>query len=382
MRLKEAHSLVRFQQTIILVLFAATFSFSISIVESADPVGPTKEKVPGESSEPSFRVQKSLPIKMMFNQRYHLVADLGTLPAGLSGVVEIELVNPTDTRFSVRDAKGSCSCAEGVLGSDEIKPFSSVPLTIELETPKSSSHVVDSFSIKLLTDGGEANDITIVGRYRLGGLLCFVKPNNIYELDGSASLQTILLPVNLTAPIEAKDVEVEFTSLCEGLRVQLEKQADKHFAKISVDTELMPEEGLHRQLVIRTRDGSIRGETMFSLWRSKEFEISPRTLRFREVGGRHIASCLIRHRPVSEGDLDKTMYVEAAISGKTLKVDQTPLSNGIYRIKISTSKPEFSKMREQGERDHLEVTWDILSGKKRLQLKSPTSSMPKLFNVQ
>src|SRR6056297_988463 len=96
------------------------FGFALWLI-SASVLG---EDIIQKPDTPSFTVSKDVPIESVVG-RFHMLVDLGDLPAGSTGMVELKLINKHQHRFSIKSVELGCRCSSASLVFDELQPNSS-----------------------------------------------------------------------------------------------------------------------------------------------------------------------------------------------------------------------------------------------------------------
>lgn len=349
----------------------AVFAFSLAAAE-----GDSKNREQ-EKASPAFKIDKSVPIEMLFGS-YHNVIDLGVLPCGVSGLVNIRLTNPHNATFDIKQIELGCKCTSAKISKTNIDSGGETLLTVGLDTPESSRNRQRTHSLKLVTEGGEKNDIHIALRYQLSGLMCFVGGAHVIEVAASEDRQAVPLPFLLTDPIKKQDILLEFVPDNPGVIGTIVEDKGKHYVKVEFDTVFVPEEGLSLTVYARHKSKELEDSIPLLLSRRKRIEVTPRTLRFKTNGDELQAKCLLRYRsadPKGTEDASNserqsvTISAEARIGKMKARVTSRRLGAGIYRLTVSVPSKDFHEHLE-AENPPSSVRWNILASDKSYAIES------------
>lgn len=336
------------------------------------------KKLDQENGSLDFEIEKRVPIEMLFGS-YHNVIDLGVLPCGATGVAKIQLFNPNSATFAIEKIELGCKCTSAKITETDLDPGDETLLTIGLETPDSSRSQQKTHSVNLVTNGGEKNNVHLALRYQLSGLMAFRGGANVVEVKADVDRQKVLLPFVMTAPIRSQDIALELSPDNPGVLATMVAEGGKSFVQVEFDTVFVQDEGLSLKVKAFHEAKELSDTTSLLLCRRKQLEITPRTLRFKNIGDSMQASCLLRHRSsdlaVGEkpGSADKprsnTVLAQASIGDLKMNVKPTKLGNGIHRLVVKI--PE-EKLREYLEKDdHAEVvTWQVVASDKSYSTES------------
>lgn len=324
----------------------------------------------GDDTSFAFDVQKDVPVKALVNGSYSLTVDVGVLPSGTKGILRIRLINEDGSSFPISSVVASCGCASGTLSVDDIQPDSSAVLELVVDTPKKSKKIENSFVVNLNSNVNVSRNIAVIVKYQLGGLMCFVDEAVFKEFDSGKDKVEFTVPLLLTKPIEAADVFLGLSPPTPGVRANLTEIDGAAAIKFEIIPSAMTTAGTNLTVEAEVPGKGLRDGLVVSLTRSKEIDISPRTLRFRQVDERLTAQCILRIRSVGEvkASDDSLPSIEALIGGQMLSVHCTKLGNGVLLVKL-TEKASRSLQQLRSEFEAL-VQWRILTSSKAFDIES------------
>ena len=335
----------------------------------------------GDNPEFAFDIRKDVLVKALVNGSYSLTVDVGVLPSGAKGSLVLRLINQDELNFPVKDVIASCSCATGTLSVDDIKPVSSAELMLIINTPRTSKTIESSVLVKINSKTHESRNISVVVRYQLGELMCFVDEMVVKELAPGEGRLVFNVPFLLTKPLQSADVFLLFSPATPGVFASLTEIEGECFVRVEVDPIAVVGEGTRLTLGAQIPDRGLYDELIVSLARHREVEISPRTLHFRRVDEKITAQCILRVNGIAGNNpIDISLpSVEATIDGQLLSVQTTKLGNGVFLIKLS--EKESQAIQQLGRDDEQSIQWRILTSSKAFDIRSKAKYEPSTIDV-
>jgi len=325
---------------------------------------------------PAFVIDKQVPIETLFG-KYHMVVELGALKPGVTGKINVELVNHNDVRFQVKDMEIGCRCTSARFLGDDIAPFSSSKLEMTLTTPTSSRQLVNVTSIKLISKTNASLDIDLVFRYEIEGMLTFAESSVHQEVDPERDRQTIMVPFLLTDPVKAQDIQFDFSPHSDGIAAELADQNGKTFVKVVFEPVFFGEDSHFVDLVASDPSRTLSTKLVLMLRQRRSIEITPLTLRFQNSGDDMVASCMVRYRPkpsnnTSQSDAaEPAVSFEATVGSQKLGVRTQRLVRGIYRVYLSAPTARLVDAVAKGtEVKPCNVQWHIVTPEKAHAVES------------
>lgn len=357
--------------------FVAILLFG-ELVVADDVAIPDVGGKPDSSEEkvgPAFVIKKQVNVESLLGS-YRMVIDLGKLKPGVTGRVDLELVNNNDVSFPVKELEIGCRCASAHFVGDEITRHSSAKLEMTLTTPATSRSVTNSTSIKLVSRTNESLDIDLVFSYQLVGLMTFLETVVNLEVDPERDRQAVMVPFLLSDPVRAQDVLLTFSPGVVGIKADIVVENDKTYVKIEFEPIQISPEGLFLDLLASDNSRAFSSKLTIFLRQRKNVDISPLTLRFRRNGENLEASSIVRYRPRSvdstEPELaEHTVYFEAAIDKQKLNIRSQRLGKGIYRVYLVGSEAKLHEaLTDENISKPLKVQWQIVTPEKTYSIKS------------
>ncbi len=317
-----------------------------------------------------FNLKKSVVVQTIFTGQYHVVVDLGELPAGKKGEVLLTLTNPNNVRFPVDKIDVGCNCGSARFVGDALEPNSVGQLILNLKTPKSSRRVVSSVGIALGGKEPNAKMISLAVRYKLAGLLGFMDRMVIQEVSKSLEQEESLIPIIVTDPVTRDDVRIEIVP--DGIQVSAIPvvRDGRTFVRLSFRRADVPPEGVTFSLIARVRNGDAGDECIVSLNHRKELEVSPSTLRFQRSEKQIISSCILRCRtPLGEfsktnsanADTPQPVSMSASLAGNNLRVRAKRIGRGIFRVHLSGDRDRLEKAFQESGEGPVSVRWNVIT---------------------
>ncbi|QEG00023.1 hypothetical protein Mal15_40910 [Stieleria maiorica] len=319
----------------------------------------------------SFEITREVAIQQFNGGLYHMLVDLGELPAGADGKIHLDLVNNFDFDFPVNDLTASCGCTSVSYKKDSVAADSTSRLEVILNTPKVRRKPEQSFQIRLVSGSGAQKDITLAIRYRLSGLAAFGQTIASHQINTSADRQRLTLPFVLTTPKSSKDVSIALPPNSDGITARLAQgtRSDWHVV-VDIDPLFLPKQGVFTTITARDRLGETIDSMTLSLFHIEDVELSPRTFVFREAKGRLWADgilCLNEETDLPEDD--RVPSIDAMLGESKLAVKCTRIGKGIYRVHVSSTIADLAN-RLKKTNTPPDISWHIVTASRTLGLSS------------
>jgi hypothetical protein len=333
-----------------------------------------------------FIAEKEVRIGTVFGQ-YHMVVDLGALPLGVTGLAKLRIVNPYAFDFPVDELELGCSCTSAEISADRIEAKSSVMLNVILSTRRASRTQLVVNSISMVSKSNKSKSITMAMRYTLAGLMRFNGDIFAQEVDDMLERQTIMVPFLMTEPVKIDDVTFELAPDNKGVVVNLVREDQGYFAKITFDPVFVLGDSYALSVIAHNHALGLSDTLPLVLYKRQNLEISPLTLHFQRQDNQWTAACLLRYRPPLNTKLSSETFIgenndaisaEAAIGGKKLDVRTRRIGKGIYRVSLTSSEeslmPDDPATSANEQANRAEIRWHILTPDKAYAVESAFSA--------
>jgi len=336
------------------------------------------DETPGKN-QISFNVSKDVPIESILG-RYHMVVDLGELPAGATGMIKLNLINNHQQHFSIERLELGCRCSSASLQFDELKPNTKASLSVKLTTALHARKALVVNTLTLISADDPSENLNLLLRYRLAGLMCFAADSFMQEADPSLDRQTVRIPLNVTSPVLPSEVKISTLPAEFGVVANVITENSHHFVEVTFDPVFVDEDGVPLSIVIADPSRGLEDQYTLVLTRRKSIEISPKSLIFKRSDEMVTANCIIRYRPplsqetsresVADAKLKPILpiFIEAKLGDSPVDTKVRKLGEGIYRVGLQF--PYTLLEKRIGLAEMPKLNWHILVNRKRFSAVS------------
>jgi len=266
------------------------------------------------------------------------VADLGDLPIGEEGVINITLYNPTEKLFDIQEIKAGCACLSPQIKDAQIKPGDSTEFAFVLRTPQSSTKPLVTMSTRLILS--DQSTINLAMQYRLQGLLVFQNPMIVVQLDHAYSSSEFKLPLVLTPPIKASELLIEPSDSLRNVVFRLEGSEEQTaLVGLVEDSESVSSTGLAGRVAVRSEEPPTEAMVDLIIRRAQPVTASPSVLRFvpDEAGKTYSAKVLVRVNSSIPVEEKGNAMIDCIIDGRVPTATPKHLGNDVYSVDVKMS---------------------------------------------
>ncbi len=343
--------------------FLLPFAFFVSMAFVANAQGEREKGVPSSVNIPVTLVP----------QAGHLfgTTELGTLEAGSTIDVNLDLFNPTLTSVGTDHVKGSCSCINIKKSKSEIPANGSLIVSFSAKVPASSRSATGTWRIDLRPEDSTSTGVHLRVSFRLAGLVNFYDGQAVFTVTPGEESSTFVVPMVITEPIDAQQIKIDLPEEFCDVRAKCVVGEGRSFLQLDVLNEKLPVGGLAGE--IRCIDpASGREDEIFCIIKSSQglsvFPAVLRVVRSSQTDGdakELVANAILRiDRPKeSQGDEnERGTIVEVRTSESPLTVTHKQVSSNIIRasIRLTSEVIEQLEMKEPQKR---KVYWTVRTGR-------------------
>lgn len=351
----------------------------------------TQFVVASEASENQFdfteTVKSELVSKRNFTEfagSYTADATFKKLPAGQSGRLLVEVVNPEDFDLPIAEVTASCGCTRATLLSRFIPAGGSATLEIKIDTPKKHSSGTFEGRVILKVDQRqvehkELTQINVNLKFQIGGLLCFNE--HLVSVNAQrGKTGDLQLPFVCSVTTPAKDLEIEPSGVLLGAVGKVVAFKSGHYVDLKIDPNLIANDQGFGTLRLTDPASGVSDQIYVVINVEKPIVLSPHTIRFVRLPSLPdalVGRCIVRVQRESEDNKtppllsrnDKAadppaLTCEAKIGSRSIEVLVKPVNHKVYRISMSieATTAEAVLVDQEESKEDLQISWKIISG--------------------
>ena len=298
-----------------------------------------------------------------------VIVDLGELPRGSSGRIELEVTNPSSEPLELGTYYGGCSCLKTTLSATTVSGGGTVTLTFQLTTPNRPKRIEQRAIVTI----GRTRDLTgrsliVVMNYRIANLIAFrdkMAIGNASEDDKELVFRLPLVVAETArTDIRGGRVHIASSDALVKLHSEVKRGDDGSCVECRIRTDEIPKNGVTGELSITNSATGLTDTVVCTLMIDPNLTIAPIPLRlvWSEEDGVFQSTALIRVREPrrkssrpAQKQLESAgrISVSAQMANAEVKTATTQLAPGLARVRLSVvpSGDDADKFRKEEDPD-------------------------------
>ena len=332
----------------------------------------------GSADSADDAVERSVSFGIFSTPQNRLRVPLGVLPADREIDVTVRLVNVTQSIIDLKSLRTSCNCLQAKVPDPLIQPDGEAEIQLKLHTRIRSfkPDQVTTFQLEFSSDEGRTERATLLLEYSLAGIIAFPRRKFHHEFASKAKKVSLSLPLLVTDPIDARSLDIDSNF---GVLPEIRKDdeiANKWWIDFQFDTESLNRDLALTDVIVSDPKTGRKTEASVSLFRTGEFRLLPKTLRFEQSSENGIWRAAAILRVAESPDKERNggaesgsarLFAEAMLGEKKMTVKADELTENVYRLRVSTSMDLTSS---DISKDSV-LTWRFLLHDKNAVVTSP-----------
>lgn len=269
--------------------------------------------------------------------------DLGLLPRSTRGIIEISLVNNSSDTVRIDRVHANCGCLSSRALSKSIEPGQQGDLEFTLDTPNVAATKEIRLAASLLS-GEQTRDVRLAMKYLIEGVLAFESRLCVIELNRDDESQAFESKIFCTDPVFPDEIEISADPVFANIKFEISTKGNQPVLTGILPLNTISGDEIAGRVVLKHVKTNQTASMDLILRKTKSARISPSLITLRRSDAQQPlqGSAILHLDNATHSILDsnKPLVIDADSRDLSLKVTSKQLTQGVYKLKISSLSDE------------------------------------------